>query len=100
MNGLKTNLSEQRQRILAATAGPPKEGDYVWDGQDENDRPLTKKEMRAGIKRVGGRPRSANPKKSTTLRLDPEVLDFFKAHGKGWQSKINEVLQDYVASAK
>ena len=100
MNGLKRNLSEQRQKILAATAVPPKEGDYVWDGRDEDDRPLTKTEMRAGIKRAGGRPRSANPKKSTTLRLDTEVLDFFKAHGKGWQSKINEVLQDYVASTK
>ncbi len=41
----------------------------------------------------------ANPtKKSTTIRLDSEVLDFFKAQGKGWQTKINNILHDYVNS--
>ncbi len=45
-----------------------------------------------------GRPKKANPKKSTTIRLDPEILDFFKARGKGWQTEINNVLQDYVDS--
>jgi len=39
-------------------------------------------------------------KKSTTIRLDAEVLDFFKAQGKGWQTKINDVLQKYVESAR
>jgi uncharacterized protein (DUF4415 family) len=45
-----------------------------------------------------GRPKKDNPKKSTTIRLDAEVLDFFKARGKGWQTEINNVLQDYVDS--
>ncbi|MCP4575425.1 MAG: BrnA antitoxin family protein [Deltaproteobacteria bacterium] len=54
--------------------------------------------MREGIKGAGGRPRAANPKKSTTVRLDAEVLDFFKAQGKGWQTKMNNVLRDYVAA--
>ncbi|MGM0426764.1 MAG: BrnA antitoxin family protein [Thermodesulfobacteriota bacterium] len=98
MNGLKTNLSEERQKVLKATAMPPKNGDYVGDGQDEDDRPLTKQEMRAGIK--GGRPRSTNPKKSTTIRLNAEVLEYFKAQGKGWQTKINDVLQEYVDSVQ
>ena len=56
--------------------------DFVWNGKDEDDRPLSKKEMRAGIKGAGGRPRLANPKKTTTIRLNAEVLDFFKAQGK------------------
>lgn len=43
-----------------------------------------------------GRPVSENPKKSTTVRLDAEVLDFFKAGGKGWQTRMNEVLREYV----
>ena len=45
-----------------------------------------------------GRPRKKNPKKSTTIRLDPEVLDFFKAHGTGWQTEINAVLKKHVRS--
>ena len=87
-----------QDEILAATAVPPKEGNFVWNCKDEDDRPLNKKEMREGIKRAGGRPRSANPKKSTTVRLDAEVLDFFKAQGKGWQTKMNNVLRVYVAA--
>ena len=45
-----------------------------------------------------GRPKKENPKKSTTIRLNPEIIDFFKARGKGWQTEINDVLQDYVDS--
>lgn len=35
-------------------------------------------------------------KKQITLRLDPEVLDFFKAQGRGYQTAINKVLRRYV----
>jgi len=47
--------------------------------------------------RVRG-PQKAPTRKSTTIRLNAEVLDFFKAQGRGWQTKINEVLQDHVKS--
>ena len=47
--------------------------------------------------RVRG-PQTNPTKKSTTIRLDSEVLDFFKAQGKGWQTKINDILHDYVNS--
>lgn len=40
-----------------------------------------------------GRPPSANPKKQVTLRLDPDVLEKFRATGKGWQSRINAELR-------
>lgn len=40
-----------------------------------------------------GRPRVANPKRQVTLRLDPDVLDKFRATGKGWQSRINAELR-------
>jgi uncharacterized protein (DUF4415 family) len=35
-------------------------------------------------------------KKSVSLRLDNDVLDWFKAQGKGYQSLINSVLRSYV----
>jgi uncharacterized protein (DUF4415 family) len=98
MSGLQTNLNKQKKEIIAATALPPENGDYVWNGKDEDDRPLNKQEMRKGIKNSGGRPILANPKKSTTIRLNAEVLDFFKSQGKGWQTKINDILQKYVNS--
>jgi uncharacterized protein (DUF4415 family) len=40
-----------------------------------------------------GRPISANPKQQVTLRLDPDVLEKFRATGKGWQSRINAELR-------
>jgi uncharacterized protein (DUF4415 family) len=40
-----------------------------------------------------GRPKAAVTKISTTIRLDPDVLEKFKAEGPGWQSRINDVLR-------
>lgn len=47
-------------------------------------------------KRSVGRPFSDNPKKRTTIFLDNEVMAFFKAKGKGWQTRINKVLREYA----
>ncbi|SNS48579.1 MULTISPECIES: BrnA antitoxin family protein [unclassified Azospirillum] len=43
--------------------------------------------------RKGGRPKSPAPKVALTLRLDPAVVDHFRATGPGWQSRINETLR-------
>jgi len=40
------------------------------------------------------------PKKQITLRIDPDVLDFFKHQGRGYQRNINGVLRRYVELQK
>jgi uncharacterized protein (DUF4415 family) len=40
------------------------------------------------------------PKKQITLRLDPDVLAFFRKHGRGYQSTINAVLRKYMTARK
>jgi uncharacterized protein (DUF4415 family) len=40
------------------------------------------------------------PKKQITLRLDPDVLAFFRKGGRGYQTTINAVLRKYVESQK
>jgi uncharacterized protein (DUF4415 family) len=35
-------------------------------------------------------------KKAVSLRLDSDILDWFKSQGKGYQSTINNVLRTYV----
>lgn len=46
-----------------------------------------------------GRGRQKAPTKiSTTIRLSPDVLDYFRAGGAGWQSRIDEALKEWVAS--
>lgn len=44
-----------------------------------------------------GRPRKANPKSQVTLRLDREVLGYFRETGEGWQTLMNDVLRAHVA---
>ena len=36
------------------------------------------------------------PKTSITIRLDADVLDWFKAQGRGYQTRINAVLRTFV----
>jgi len=43
-----------------------------------------------------GRPRQGAVKTSVTMRLDPDVLDAWKATGPGWQSRMNDVLRRAV----
>jgi len=40
-----------------------------------------------------GRPKSKNPKRPVSLRLDPDVLAHFRRSGRGWQSRINAALR-------
>ena len=43
-----------------------------------------------------GRPPLAKPKVSTTIRLSQDVIDHFRADGRGWQTRINEALRDWI----
>ena len=43
-----------------------------------------------------GRPAIASPKVSTTIRLSKEVLNHFKADGRGWQTRIDEALREWI----
>jgi len=39
-------------------------------------------------------------KDAISIRLDSDVLDFFKAQGKGYQTRINAVLRHYMDEVK
>lgn len=40
------------------------------------------------------------PKRHQGMRLDADVLDWFKAQGPGWQTRMNAVLRSYVQAQK
>lgn len=48
------------------------------------------------FKRSPGRPKLEKPKVAVSLRLDPDVLNFFKATGPGWQTRLEDVLRSAV----
>jgi len=87
-----------------ATAGGLKTGDErALRKQDYDDIPeLTDADFARGVwHRSGkplphgprGRPKSKNPKRPVSIRLDPEVLAHFRRSGRGWQSRINAALR-------
>jgi uncharacterized protein (DUF4415 family) len=60
---------------------------------------LTEAQLAVGVLERGGtpvrrgRPKLDHPKAHVSLRLDPDVLAFFKARGARWQSEINTTLR-------
>ena len=49
---------------------------------------------KASVRR--GRPPKARPKVSTTIRLSQDVIDHFRAGGRGWQTRIDGALRDWI----
>jgi uncharacterized protein (DUF4415 family) len=47
-----------------------------------------------------GRPVTGTSKQQITLRLDNEIIDFFKAYGPGWQTRLNAELASVVRERK
>ena len=40
-----------------------------------------------------GRPRSENPKQPVSLRLDRDLVEWFRSGGEGWQTRMNDELR-------
>ena len=52
-------------------------------------------------KGVGERGSQKSPTKiPISIRVSPEVAEYFRAKGKGWQSRIDAVLKNYVSHHK
>jgi uncharacterized protein (DUF4415 family) len=91
--GLKSNL----QKVDNHKIGPAEYSDipelpeeFFTKGQlYKNGEPIER--------RVRGKQKEPT-KKQLTIRLNKEVIDFFKDQGNGWQTRINEILQKYVDS--
>ncbi len=43
-----------------------------------------------------GRPKAESPKLALTVRYDAEVVEAFKATGRGWQTRMNAALKDWL----
>ena len=66
------------------------------DMSDPDDAEVTEAEFREVLhKRQRGLQKSP-VKVPTNIRISPEVVQFFKADGRGWQTRLNRVLEEYV----
>lgn len=50
-------------------------------------------ELAESLRKSRGRPKAEAPKKQVTLRLDADLVEYFRQAGPGWQSRINESLR-------
>ncbi|APO66564.1 hypothetical protein IE4872_CH00911 [Rhizobium gallicum] len=85
---------EEEARIQKGIAEDPDNPE--WTEEDfRNARPFAEvfPELAESIRRPRGRPAVEKPKRQISLRLDPDVIDAFKATGRGWQGRINEALR-------
>jgi uncharacterized protein (DUF4415 family) len=66
------------------------------DPDDPEDRDVTVEALERALAERRERLRGlqhAPTKKQVTLRLDPEVIDKFRATGRGWQARMNDALK-------
>ncbi|WP_038036417.1 BrnA antitoxin family protein [Thermopetrobacter sp. TC1] len=57
-------------------------------------------EMGLALPKKRGRPRKKEPKRQVTLRLDADLLEDLRGLGKGWQTKVNAALREWMAQQK
>lgn len=63
---------------------------------DPDNPPWSEEMLGPPVLRRGRGPQKAPTKVLTTVRLDAEVIAFFKAQGSGYQTRINDELRKVV----
>jgi uncharacterized protein (DUF4415 family) len=98
-------LWEQMQRAEAKKAAVPAQKLETPPKPAPAKQPVPEKKPTAGehlikaakeaqeIVKRGPKP-SGKAKQLITLRLDPDVIEGFRAGGEGWQSRINQALRE------
>jgi uncharacterized protein (DUF4415 family) len=81
---------EEDAEIHAAALSDP-DAQPLTEDWFRNARPFTEEEI-ARYRGMRG-PQRAPTKKPTSIRLDADVVEHFKAGGPGWQSRINQALR-------
>jgi uncharacterized protein (DUF4415 family) len=89
-------------------ARKPASADHRRYGKPDTENPEWTKEDFARARpfrevmeeRRRGRPPSTVHKEHVNMRLDPEIVEFFRGTGAGWQTRVNAVLLAHVRRAR
>jgi uncharacterized protein (DUF4415 family) len=94
---------EEEAQINAGIAADPD----TWESTDEEyarARPASEvlpPDVYAGLvamqqRRARGRPPVETPKVATAIRFDADVLAGLRATGKGWQTRVNDAMRQWL----
>jgi uncharacterized protein (DUF4415 family) len=92
---------EEESEINAGIAADPDNPEWVHEGSlsakhaSEFFPPDVYAQLLA-LKRPRGRPKAEVTKVFTAIRLDADLLDEFKSTGKGWQTRMNAALRQFL----
>jgi len=98
MNESKKRIGSNLAKVDAHVIRPHEYDEAPeWTADD-----FARAEIREGDKliRRGRPPVGERPKRAVKLRLSPDVLEYFRGTGKGWQTRINETLERHVTRAR
>ncbi|MFB9947340.1 BrnA antitoxin family protein [Rhizobium puerariae] len=84
---IKPITDEEEAEIQRQIAADPDDEDL---SDEAAKRPMT---FAQALQRQRGRPPVETPRRQISIRLDPEVIDHYKATGKGWQGRLNDDLR-------
>lgn len=95
-------MTEKRKPVSKTWIDPdtaPEWPDEVWDRAQISVGGKVIREATGTLTKRGRPPVGDEPKQQVTLRLAPKVIRYFKQSGEGWQTRLNETLEKYVATA-
>jgi uncharacterized protein (DUF4415 family) len=89
----KRTIATDLKRLDAHVVAP---AEYE-DAPELTDEQLATADVFDGRKLIRrGRPRSLKRKQAVKIRLDPEIVDYFRGGGPGWQTRLNAMLLKVV----
>jgi len=88
---IESTTDEEDAAITAAALADP-DNPPLTEKFWKNARPLSPERLRR-MRGQRGPQKSKPVKNRVSLRLDPDVVAFFRKKGTGWQSRINDALR-------
>lgn len=86
------NMTDEEDAAIHAAALRDPDNPPLTEKFWKNARPLSPERLRR-LRGQRGPQKSKPVKTRVSLRLDPDVVAFFRKKGAGWQSRINEALR-------
>jgi uncharacterized protein (DUF4415 family) len=90
------------EEVASAIEAAPDRVQDPESSYDPNDPTAVEKYWRnATVRRPGQRGPGRKAKKVLlSMRYSPEVVEYFKSTGDGWQSRMDEALKEWVAARR